>query len=170
MTSPLDNGNRWAVLGVAVFTLGCIGMVAHHAPAMALVNESPSVPRGLYLREPGAAPARGDMVALAQPPSARGYLGGLGMPPEVLLIKRVAAAGGDRVCRKGGMVRAGKRHAAVRSRDRRGIALPGWTGCRRLAPDELFLLGDTAGSYDSRYFGPVRVSDVDGVFRETLTW
>lgn len=170
MTSPLDNANRWSVLGVAVFALGCIGMAAHHAPAMALVNESPSVPRGLYLRQPGSAPARGHMVGLAQPPSTRSYLGGLGMPPDVLLIKRVAAAGGDRVCRTGGMIQAGERRAAVRPRDRRGIALPGWTGCRRLAPDELFLLGDTAGSYDSRYFGPVRVSDVDGVFREALTW
>ena len=170
MTSPLDNGNRWAMLGVAGFALGCIGVAAHHLPAMALVNESPSVPRGLYLRELGVSPARGDLVAVPQPPSARGYLGELGMPPDVLLIKRVAAAAGDRVCRKGRMVQAAERRMAVRSRDRRGIALSAWAGCRRLAPDELFLLGDTPASYDSRYFGPVRVSDVDGVFRETLTW
>lgn len=27
-----------------------------------------------------------------------------------------------------------------------------------------------AGSFDSRYFGPIRRDDVEGVFRESLTW
>ena len=58
----------------------------------------------------------------------------------------------------------------VRGVDRTGAALPVWRGCRRLAPDERFLLGDTPGSFDSRYFGPVRTRDLEGVFRETLTW
>ena len=52
----------------------------------------------------------------------------------------------------------------------RGAALPAWRECRILAPDEVFLLGDTPGSFDSRYFGPVRRSDVVGVYREVLTW
>ena len=170
MTSPLDNGNRWAVLGVTVFFLTLGSLIAEHTPALALVNESPSVPRGLYLRQPGGAPLRGAMVALPQPPIARRYLGALGMPGEVLLIKRVAAVGGDAVCRQGSAVRTPGRLAPVLDFDRRGAALPGWTGCRRLAADELFLLGDTPGSFDSRYFGPVRIRDLEGVFRETLTW
>jgi type IV secretory pathway protease TraF len=170
MTSPLDNGNRWAVLGVSVFFLTLGALIAARTPAVALVNESPSVPRGLYLRQPGAAPARGAMVALPQPALARRYLGALGMPGEVLLIKRVAAVGGDRVCRHGAVVRTPGRVVPVLDRDRRGAVLPGWTGCRRLAADELFLLGDTPGSFDSRYFGPVRTRDLEGVFRETLTW
>jgi len=80
MTSPLDNGNRWAVLGVTVFFLSLGALIAQQTPALALVNESPSVPRGLYLRQPGSAPSRGAMVALPQPPIARRYLGALGMP------------------------------------------------------------------------------------------
>lgn len=170
MTSPIDNGNRWAVLGVAVFAMGCMSLAADHLPALALVNESPSVPRGLYLRAPGAAPGRGALVALPQPAAARPYLASLGMPAEVLLIKRVAATGGDRVCRDGGVVEARHRRAPVLRRDGRGVPLGGWRGCRRLAADELFLLGDSPGSFDSRYFGPVGVSEVDGVFREILTW
>lgn len=170
MTSPLDNGNRWAVLGVTVFFLTLGALIADQTPALALVNESPSIPRGLYLRQLGGAPERGAMVALAQPPIARRYLGALGMPGEVLLIKRVAAVGGDPVCRQGPMLRIPGRMAPVLDRDRRGVALPGWIGCRRLGPDELFLLGDTPGSFDSRYFGPVRIRDLEGVFRETLTW
>lgn len=168
--TPLDTGNRWAVLGVTVFFLTLGALIAEQTPALALVNESSSVPRGLYLRHPRGAPERGAMVALPQPPIARRYLGALGMPDEVLLIKRVAAVGGDSVCRQGAWVRIPGRMAPVLDRDRRGTALPAWTGCRRLAPDELFLLGDTPGSFDSRYFGPVRTRDLEGVFRETLTW
>ncbi|CAN5287591.1 S26 family signal peptidase [Brevundimonas staleyi] len=168
--TPLDTGNRWAVLGVTVFFLTLGALIAEQTPALALVNESPSVPRGLYLRQPGGAVESGAMVALPQPPIARRYLGALGMPDEVLLIKRVAAVGGDQVCRVGAVVRTPDRVVPVLDQDRRGMDLPGWTGCRRLAPDELFLLGDTPGSFDSRYFGPVRTRDLEGVFRETLTW
>jgi len=39
-----------------------------------------------------------------------------------------------------------------------------------LRTDELFVLGDTPGSFDSRYFGPIRRAQVEGVYRETLTW
>lgn len=164
MTSLLDNGNRWAVLGVTVFALGGLAAVAARTPALALVNESPSLPRGLYLRDPGAT------VALPQPAAGRAYLGALGMPPEVMLIKRVAAVRGDLVCRRGNEITAAGRTVQTRDRDRRGAALPQWRGCRRLGPGELFLLGDTPGSFDSRYFGPVRSGDVEGVFREALRW
>lgn len=170
MTSPLDNGNRWSALGMVVVLLGITAAVADRTPALALVNESPSLPQGLYLREIGVAPERGATVALPQPPAARVYLGALGMPPDVLLIKRVAAVEGDLVCREEGEVRATGRRVEVLEQDRRGGALPQWRGCRRLGQGELFVLGDTAGSFDSRYFGPVAVHDLDGVFREALTW
>ncbi|WP_307369075.1 hypothetical protein [Brevundimonas sp. SORGH_AS_0993] len=31
-------------------------------------------------------------------------------------------------------------------------------------------MGDTAASFDSRYFGPVRADRLEGVFWEVLTW
>jgi len=162
---------RWPVAGLAIITLGWGGnLLAPEGPAMALINESPSVPRGVYVRAGGAAVARGDMVALPQPAGVRGYLAGLGMPPDVRLLKRVAAVEHDPVCRTGDRLIVAGRSVAVRSRDGRGTPLPGWRGCRRLSAGEVFLLGDTSGSFDSRYFGPVRVSDLDGVFREFLTW
>lgn len=55
-------------------------------------------------------------------------------------------------------------------RDRRGASLPAWRGCRTLAADELLLLGDTATSFDGRYFGPVRRAEVEGIYREVLQW
>lgn len=170
MTSPLDNPGRWAVLGLTVFALACVGLIADHAPAVALVNESPSLPKGLYVRKPGAKPVAGAIVALPQPSSVRAYLDHLGMPRDVLLIKRVAATSGDRVCAVAGHIVLPTQVVRVLAQDRQGASLPIWSGCRRLEPHELFLLGDTPGSFDSRYFGPVHDDEVDGVFAEILTW
>lgn len=168
--TPLDTGNRWAVLGVTVFMMTCVGMILDHVPALALVNESPSLPKGVYVRQPGGPPARDAIVAVPQPKETRPYLSGLGMPAKVLLIKRVAAVGGEVVCRHEGEVTTPGRAVRALAHDRRGVPLPTWWGCRRLASDELFLLGDTASSFDSRYFGPVRRDQVEGVYREGLTW
>lgn len=168
--SPLDNGNRWSALGVTIFALGCLALVAAETPAVALVNESPSLPRGLYIRHPGAEVGRGTTVAVPQPQAGRAYLAALGMPREVALIKRVAAIGGDQVCVSDDRVWTPAGVRDVRRRDSSGVVLPAWSGCRRLARDELFLLGDTAGSFDSRYFGPVSRSELLGIYREVLKW
>lgn len=135
----------------------------------AVVNESPSLPRGLYVasaREIG----RGSVVMLQQPDAARRYLVQLGFPAELPLLKRVVGLPGDPVCASPDAVRVAGRSARILAADSRGTALPAWRGCRRLAHDELFLLGDSAASFDSRYFGPVRVADVRGPYREVLTW
>ncbi|MGV9006047.1 MAG: S26 family signal peptidase [Brevundimonas sp.] len=170
MTASLNHGKRWIAAGVGLVVLTGVALIADHTPAMALVNESASLPRGVYVRLPGAAPARDGVVAIAQPDSVRAYLRQLGMPNDLLLIKRVAAVGGDTVCRRDDRLFTPGRTVVVQERDRRGVALPGWSGCRRLGTHELFLLGDTPSSFDSRYFGPVSRSRVTGVYREMLTW
>ena len=58
----------------------------------------------------------------------------------------------------------------MRDHDRNDVVLPIWRGCRPLAENEVFLLGDTPTSLDSRYFGPVSVARIEGVYREILTW
>lgn len=140
------------------------------APRLVLINETPSLPRGLYLRTFGAAPRVGSVVALRQPDAARPYLAGLGMPGEVLLIKRVAAAAGDPVCAGGSRLQAGQRAVEVAGRDRQGVSLPAWRGCRLLQDGEVFVLGDTANSFDGRYFGPTATTTLQGVYREVLRW
>lgn len=170
MISFLANGDRWAAPGAAVCALGCLALVAGEGPKPALVNESASLPRGLYLRRPGADPRVGDVIAVKAPVEVRPYLVELGAGAEPLLLKRVAARGGDRVCSAAGRVVTPLRAVRARSHDRRGERLPVWSGCRRLAPGELFLLGDTLASFDSRYFGPVRRDDVAGVYREVVRW
>jgi hypothetical protein len=146
------------------------GAVAAQRPAVVLINESPSLPQGVYVRTDAGNLGRGAVVALRQPEVVRPYLARQGMPAEVRLIKRVAATGGDAVCSDGRRLIAPMRTVRIRARDRAGVALPAWRGCRRLAADERLVLGDTPSSLDSRYFGPVRTAQIEGVYREILTW
>lgn len=77
-----------------------------------------------------------------------------------------AAADGDHGGGAGGG--DGRRAAAVRvlhTVDDDGQHVVGWRGCRVLAEDEVLLLGDTADSFDGRYWGPVRVELIEGVWR-----
>lgn len=156
-------------LGLVALCLVLMSGVDGQVRALALINESPSLPRGLYLRGSGD-PEIGSIVALAQPVSSRAYLESLGMPADVLLIKRVAARGGDMVCREGLAVQTPVRQVEAHDRDNQGTTLPVWSGCLRLAHDQFFLLGDSPGSFDSRYFGTVDRAEITGVYRGVLTW
>lgn len=127
-------------------------------------NASASAPVGLY-RVVAGAPKHGDLV-LAKPPELatrladeRGYL-----PRDVPLVKRVAAQPREHVCAFYKAIIIGGEIVARRlATDGQGRQLPWWNGCRKLADDEVFLLGaETANSFDSRYFGPVSIRNIIG--------
>lgn len=159
-----------AMLGLPAAALGLLAASATQMPKLVVLNESPSLPRGLYVRAMDQVVNRGAIVAVAQPDRARAYLAGLGMPAGVPLLKRVAAMGGDVACAAGGAVHLPDRVLPVQSHDRLGATLPVWRSCERLPADDVFVVGDSANSFDSRYFGPVSRQQVDGVFRELVTW
>lgn len=163
--------NAWGGALATVVVAGCCAAnLAPPVPALALVNETRSLPEGLFLRSPDQRIRRGAVVALIQPSAARGYLASLAWPRDVRLLKRVAATGGDRVCARDGRLRWPGGAVVAHRRDRRGVALPVWSDCRRLRPEEVLVMGDTAASFDSRYFGPVRRTSISGVYRQALRW
>ncbi|MBB2929838.1 S26 family signal peptidase [Paraburkholderia silvatlantica] len=116
-----------------------------------------SPPRPLSVDSIVLVPLPAKAAALA---AQRGYL-----PTRVPLLKRIGAVAPQEVCILGRSVRVdGMPVAALLTADRVGRPLPSWQQCRRLVPGELFLLSVTnPASFDSRYFGPVRTSDVLGV-------
>jgi type IV secretory pathway protease TraF len=90
--------------------------------------------------------------------AARGYL-----PAGVLLIKPVAAAAGDLVCRHGPLVAINARTVARAAHfDREGRPLPRWSGCRRLGTAQVFLFSPEPDSFDGRYFGPLERQTLAG--------
>jgi conjugative transfer signal peptidase TraF len=138
-----------------------------------LYNPTTSAPRGWYVIVPPRDLAVGAFALARLPPAAasladeRRYL-----PRSVPLVKHIAAMGGQSVCEKSGVVRIDRVLVArALTRDSAGRVLEPWSGCRRLAEDELFLLspGNTA-SFDSRYFGPVRRSALLGKAIPLRTW
>lgn len=130
-----------------------------------LFNATPSVPTGFYVRSDalvhegafvtvGAADVAGDYAAV------RGFT-----DTGDRFIKRVAAREGVRVCAEGERVRVGAETLTRATHDSAGRALPTWEGCHVLHAGEVFLLGETADSFDSRYFGIVREDAIEGVWK-----
>lgn len=138
----------------------------------AIINETPSMQKGLYMRVGNAQELqRGEIVGLPMPKLAKDYLvGKLGYPADTLLIKRVAAMPGDTVCRKASMLTVRGQQLQAKDQDMRGNALPNWQGCHQLSKNEVFLLGDHPGSFDSRYFGPVSRQELSGTYRQVFSW
>lgn len=175
MTPKIRRARGPLLLLAPVLALGLtVSAAADRVPAPVLINESPSLARGLWRRADPVTPdrplRRGDVVAVPQPPQVRPVLAALGVPAELPLLKRVAAVGGDRVCADGRGLVAPFRAVPVTRRDGLGRPLPVWTGCRALGPDEVLLLGDSAASFDGRHFGPIPRDRLLGRYRELLTW
>ena len=127
-------------------------------------NASKSVPIGLYWIE-FRQPSRGEIavVKLEDWPqlyaAERGYL-----PENVWLLKPVMAVFPSTVCRFGNYVLInGKLVAKAKNIDRQHRILPRWKGCLALKFGEVFLVARPKDSFDSRYFGVIKMAQVAGV-------
>jgi type IV secretory pathway protease TraF len=127
-------------------------------------NASKSVPIGWYVVE-HRKPKLHDIVVVRLEDwpelyaSSRGYL-----PTNVWLLKPIAGLSLSVVCRFGHYVFVdGKLVARAKLFDHSHRILPRWKGCQTLKSDELFLIARPRDAFDSRYFGPVKMSQVAGV-------
>lgn len=143
------------------------------------INLTPSYPLGIWRIVPlDREVALGDLVMICPPPTSafklarqRGYLRS-GLCPGWLspLIKTVAATRGQRVEIAGAVSVDDVPLASseVRTADAEDRALIPFSG--GVVPlGHIFLHSDFAGSYDSRYFGPVPAAGVLGLAHPVLT-
>jgi conjugative transfer signal peptidase TraF len=159
---------------LAAGALAALLVPALHAMPMRFVwNASASVPVGLYWIEPTANIRVGDLVLVRPSPALEALMAErryveYGVP----LLKSVAAVAGATACRtKLSVTIDGHAAAVALPTDRLGRPLPRWTGCRRLRPDEFFLIAPaSAASFDSRYFGPVTRTQIIGRAIPVWTW
>jgi conjugative transfer signal peptidase TraF len=142
------------------------------------VNLTPSYPLGLWRIEPLARDlAVGDRIFICPPldpafelARERGYLGH-GLCPGWFspLIKTVVAVAGQNVVIARDIAIDGARlpHSSVRFADGAGRPLSPTAG--GIVPNgQLFLFSEFAGSYDSRYFGPIPAAGVLGLAHPLL--
>lgn len=143
------------------------------------INFTPSYPLGLWRIEALQRNATaGDLVLICPPPTAaftivfeRGYIR-RGLCPGRFspLIKTVVATEGQSVEIGEHVSVDGKAiaHSEVRRSDAEGRALSAWHG-GAVPSGHLYLHSDFAGSYDSRYFGPIPASGLLGLAVPVLT-
>ena len=148
---------------IAIAAVVALALPVVTGSAQLVWNVTPSAPAGLYriVREPWS---RGDRVAVLPGEALGADLDRRGVLSRgKLLIKRIAAVTGDQVCRLAADVSInGDPAAKARDADADGVPLPSWQGCIVLADDQVFLLGDTSGSYDGRYFGVTPKAEIVG--------
>jgi conjugative transfer signal peptidase TraF len=164
-------GRNWKI-GFIVLT--AMAMASTAGNRQIVINTSPSVPPGLYVRstEP---PRVGAIVDFRIPPSARQYVfaraGNSG--EDWYILKPIVAGPGDRVDTMGErLVINGRPIAPMPSRkDDGGRRLPLWRQNRVLAEDEFFVFsGRIANSFDSRCYGPLHRQQIEAVRRAVITW
>lgn len=166
-------GRALRTVAIGLVPVATAAAVAAALPGPIVIqNPSPSIPQGYYLRT-GEAPATGRIIAFRIPDQGRPYAAEH-MPPLIRagIIKRIAAQAGDTVCTTGaeGLSINGRHVAPIVANDRLGRPLPHWRGCRALEKGEFFVYsGRIPNSYDSRYYGPVRSTDIIGTFRPLWT-
>lgn len=155
-----------AWLALPLLACACAAVIGVHAEPVIIYNPSDSVPSGFYLRADGP-PRRGDFVTVAAVDVAPEYAALRGYADfSDRFLKRIAAVGGQRVCATSGAITIDDALVASRvERDGEGRLLPTWRGCRTLAADEVFLLGDTEDSFDGRYWGPISAHLISGAWK-----
>jgi conjugative transfer signal peptidase TraF len=175
-------GARGPIAAMAGFAVGLAVLIAGGKALGILVSNTDSAaPAGVY-RIAGNEIARGDLVAACLPIGvareglARGYLRAGGCPGNAEPVdKMVGALPGDTVDIEPGWVAVnGRRFAdsATASRDSAGrvLAHVAW-GNRKVATNQVWLFGfNDPRSWDSRYFGPIPLSNIRGDLKPVITW
>jgi len=138
-------------------------------------NATPSLPLGLYWLSRTGAMAQassGALVAFAVPDAVRDLVRERRyLPPGALLVKRVVATPGDRVCtQKSTFTVNGQRLGAILAEDTAGRPLPHYEGCGPVPEGWLFVASHHPKSFDSRTFGPLPARAIRGTVTPLWTY
>ncbi|SFH37005.1 conjugative transfer signal peptidase TraF [Ensifer sp. OV372] len=179
-TARLKRGNCPILLGLTMITTAFLSAIFIAWFGNYRINLTPSEPLGLWRIVKLARPAAvGDLVFICPPQTttmrearARGYLrSGLCPGGVAPLIKSVIAIAGQRV-EVDASVRVDGRSipaSSVAQFDGQGRKMTPFSG--GIVPaGSVFLHSPFAGSYDSRYFGPVSEAGILGLAQEVLTY
>lgn len=157
--------SRILVLGASAIAVAAIGVSSFVSFTPKLVwNGSASAAVGHYRIEQRD-PNLGDYVLVKPDERLAEFIAErLYLPPEIPLLKRIAALPGDEICREHARIFINKIAAAeALVTDSMGRNMPQWSGCFTLRSGEVFLLNASKRSLDGRYFGATKRSEIIGV-------
>ncbi|MGD0680273.1 MAG: S26 family signal peptidase [Polyangiaceae bacterium] len=159
------------LLGATAFASASACLLGSHL----IWNWTPSLPLGLYWLSRGAPPPAalpGALVAFPVPGGVRDLVRQRRyLPPGAMLVKRVVAMPGDRVCAEGTTLTVnGDPLGTILTQDSAGQPLPHDEGCGPLPEGSVYVASHFAKSFDSRTFGPVRTSDIRGTVTPLWTY
>jgi type IV secretory pathway protease TraF len=158
---------RWLLIGLVVLAL---------LTRYVKVNVMGSLPYGVYwLMRPAAVVIPGQIV-LVQTPTTTALMRTLhgSLSAAWPLLKRVAAVGGDPICRLAGTLYIdGRPWGPVYVTSPTGERLPHWLAdgeCRVVPTGEVFVASDQDGSLDSRYVGTIPLAAIHAQAVPLWTW
>lgn len=127
----------------------CFIVVTQSLGKTIFLNRTSSMPRGLYVKIDKIRYDVGDVIIFKHKENNN------------ILIKYVAAIYPNEFCidADAGWWIAG-RPAAKINIEKYPQGIPIQSKCQRLNPDELLVLGEHPDSFDSRYFGPIKIDQV----------
>jgi conjugative transfer signal peptidase TraF len=154
------------LLGASAALCSLTSLVMSHL----LVNQTESLPLGLYWLTRQSNPDRGDIVAFPVPPAIRELaLERHYLPAGNVLLKPVVAVAGDRVCTRDDVAYVNDAPIGdVLAADSSGRPLPHDDLCGPVPPGHLYVASHHPRSFDSRTFGPVDAATVRG--KATPLW
>ena len=158
---------RLLALAGALIVLACsAGELTRLSGHAFYVNDSPSMPRGLYWIRLRVLPSeRGEVVVFHPTPAFARLIYGRGwLPHDMPLIKPVGGVAGDIYCAVDGrLVVDGEDAGPIFARDAQGARVPQVSGCHRVRPGYFLPVASTiARSFDGRYMGAVSMAQVIG--------
>jgi conjugative transfer signal peptidase TraF len=159
--------HRWKVIGLGLLAL--IMTLSIPFARVIAINPTESLPRGLYIKSRSPI-AVGAIVEFKTPESVRANLAG----QFDYLLKPIIAGPGDRIDTTAGIVIINGTpipNSEIVTTDSQGRAVPQWRDNRVLGPGEFFVLSTRIpNSIDSRYFGPIKRSQIQSVRRCVWQW
>ncbi len=157
-----------------LLALGCLSLSILFFGASTktlLLNTTPSMPRGVWVRHAPYNKVSSTYVALTPPQQAL-ELGCV--RAHQVLIKHVWAREGEEVCvldrklyKKSTPAQVIKTNAFTRTGEPLRL---GFSGCQVIPPEHVFVLGQHPSSCDSRIFGAVPIHTIQGEITPVLIW
>lgn len=165
---------HWAFAGALIVLAVSAGELIRLSGHALYVNDSPSMPRGLYWIRLDVLPSERGEVVVFRPTQAFAHLiyGRGWLPRDMPLIKPVGGVAGDIYCAiDGRFLVDGEDAGPIFARDAQGRLVPQMAGCHRVERGTFLPVSSyLPRSFDGRYMGTVPVSNVIGTGVPVLTF